>query len=281
VAGSRYAHTFGKGIGVNGFAAFLDEQPLWLIALVLFATLVAARELGGWIYRRTVGQKEKAEDEEVDKGLIISGLLGLLALLTAFTFSLSLNRYEIRREVVVSEANAIGTAEMRVRLLAAPDNARLARMLQDYARTRLAYGGSTAAEKPVFAARSAAQRSALQAAAIVALTPEARNPLAGHVGPAINSVLDIGAEREALNAARVPGTILFALIVYNLLTAAMLGYALTGTRARQRPATIILFALLTLAIALILDLDRPQRGTIRVDQTPMKQLVEGFAPLPE
>jgi hypothetical protein len=94
-------------------------------------------------------------------------------------------------------------------------------------------------------------------------------------------VLDIGVEREALNAARIPGIIIFILILYNLLTATMLGYALTGSRARQRLVTIMLFALLTLAIALILDLDRPQRGTIRVDQTPMRQLVEGFAPIPQ
>jgi hypothetical protein len=266
---------------MSGFAAFLDGWPLWLIALTLFFALIAARELGGLIHRRTYGAKEGQDNADADKGLILSGLLGLLALLTAFTFSLSLNRYEVRRVVVVSEANAIGTAEMRVRLMAAPDNALLVGMLQDYARTRLAYGNATAAEKPTFAARSAVQRAELQAAAIAAITPDARTPLAGLVTPSINSVLDIGVEREALNAARVPGIIIFALMLYNLLTAAMLGFALTGVRARQRPTTIMLFALLTLAIALILDLDRPQRGTIRIDQTPMKQLVEGFAPVPQ
>jgi len=266
---------------MSGFAAFLDELPLWVIMVGLFFSLIAARELGGWIHRLAVGRKEGQDDgDDEGKSLVLSGLLGLLALLTAFTFSLSLNRYEVRRSVVVSEANAIGTAEMRVRLLAAPDNARLAGMLQDYARTRLAYGVATAAAKPAFAATSAKQRSELQTATIAALTPEARNPLAGLVGPSINAVLDIGAEREAFNAARIPGIILFALMLYNLLTAIMLGYALTGARARQRPATIMLFALLTLAIALIMDLDRPQRGTIRIDQTPMKQLVAGFAPVP-
>jgi hypothetical protein len=265
---------------VNGFAAFLDRQPLWLFMLALFFALIAARELGGWINRRIVGPDGGREEDDSAKGLILSGLLGLLALLIGFTFSLSLNRYDVRRAIVVEEANTIGTAEMRVRLLAAPDDARLARMLQDYARTRLAYGTSDAAAKPKYAARSAAQRSELQTAAIAALAPEARTPLASLVAPSINSVLDIGVEREALNAARIPGIIIFILILYNLLTAAMLGYALTGARARQRLVTIMLFALLTLAIALILDLDRPQRGTIRVDQTPMKQLVEGFAPVP-
>ena len=51
-------------------------------------------------------------------------------------------------------------------------------MLQDYARTRLAYGTSDAVAKPMYAARSALQRSELQTAAIAALAPEARTPLA-------------------------------------------------------------------------------------------------------
>jgi hypothetical protein len=55
------------------------------------------------IHRRTYGAKEGQDNADADKGLILSGLLGLLALLTAFTFSLSLNRYEVRRVVVVRE----------------------------------------------------------------------------------------------------------------------------------------------------------------------------------
>ncbi len=265
---------------MEGFADMLDKWDLWLIAIVLFIALVLARELGGWLHRRDAGARDGDPEESSDKSFLISATLGLLALLTAFTFSLSLQRYDERRAIVIEEANTIGTAEMRVRLLPAPHNARMSQWLQDYAHTRLGYGLSTAAEKPVVAARSASQRSEIQTATLEAIAPDARTPLVQLVVPAINSTLDIGVEREALNEARIPGTILFSLIAYNLLTAAMLGYALTGTRARQRPATIVLFVLLTLAIALILDLDRPQRGTIRVDQTPMRLLVDGFAPVP-
>lgn len=264
---------------MEGFARLMDTLPLWLIMLLLLVMLVAAREFGGWVHRRLASGPGE-QDEASDKGMLVSAVLGLLALLIAFTFSLSLNRYDQRRAIVVEEANAIGTAEMRVRLLPAPGDARLSRLLQDYARTRLAYGQSVEAEKPALAARAASQRNEIQAAALAALAPEARSPLAALVTPSINAVLDVGVEREALNEARIPGTILVILLAYTLLTAVMLGIALTGKRARQRQATIALFASLTLTIAMILDLDRPQRGTIRVDQTPMQQLVDGFAPVP-
>ena len=96
------------------------------------------------------------------------------------------------------------------------------------------------------------------------------------VGESVNSVLDIGVEREALNAARVPATVLEALILYTVLAAALMGAMLAGSKARRRPQTAVLFLLLTLAILVTLDLDRPQRGTIRIDQTPMIRLVAGF-----
>jgi hypothetical protein len=258
----------------------MDTLPLWLIMPFVLVALIAARELGGWLHPRLSGSPRDDDAESSDKGMLVSAVLGLLALLIAFTFSLSLTRYDERRKIVVEEANDIGTAEMRVRLLPPPHATDLSRLLQDYARTRLAYGRSTAAEKPALAAKSSAQRSAIQAATLAALGPEARTSLAVLVTPSVNAVLDIGVEREALNAARIPGTILAILLAYNLLTAVMLGFALTGQRARHRPATIVLFASLTLTLAMILDLDRPQRGTIRVDQTPMRQLVEGFAPVP-
>ena len=266
---------------MEGFARLMDTLPLWLIMPLLLVAMIAARELGGWLHPRLSGSGKTDSEEATDKGMLVSAVLGLLALLIAFTFSLSLTRYDERRKIVVEEANDIGTAEMRVRLLASPHDATLSRLLQDYAATRLDYGEATAAEKAPLAAKSSAQRSSIQTAALAALGPEARTPLATLVTPSINAVLDIGVEREALNAARIPGTILVIVLAYLLLTAIMLGFALTGRRARHRPATIVLFASLTLTLAMILDLDRPQRGTIRVDQTPMKQLVEGFAPVPE
>jgi hypothetical protein len=264
--------------GVNGF---MDNFALWQIMIVMLILFVGARELGGWTHRRFAASFSEEGDETSDKGMLVSAVLGLLALLIAFTFSLSLSRYDDRREMIVEEANAIGTAEMRVRLLPAPNDALLSRLLQDYARTRLAYGQADVTAKPALEGRSVAQRNQIQGAALSALAPEARTPMATLVAPSINAVLDIGAEREALNSARIPGTILVILIAYNLLTAVVLGFALTGKRARQRPATIALFASLTLTIAMIMDLDRPQRGSIRVDQTPMQRLIEGFAPVPE
>jgi fumarate reductase subunit C len=53
---------------------------------------------------------------------IEGSLLGLLALLLAFTFSMAASRYEARRNVMLTEANDIGTVVLRCDLY--PDSTR-------------------------------------------------------------------------------------------------------------------------------------------------------------
>ena len=263
---------------MNGLTTFINDAPLLLIAALLFLAQCLMREVGGLIRSRVSARAGETAEESSDKGFLLSGVLGLLALLIAFTFGLSVERYEGRRHLVTEEANAISTAEMRVQLLPSPDGPRLTNMLQDYARTRVAYGLADATGRPALSRASTAQRAALQTATLSSLAPVSTTALAAFVGASINSVLDIGVEREAMNDARVPLTILRGLVLYTLLTSAILGYGLAGARARHRATTVILFTLLTLAILLVLDLDRPQNGTIRIDQTPMTRLVAGFPP---
>jgi hypothetical protein len=254
-----------------------NDSPLWAIALALLTGLMAARELGGWIARR---RPQDPQDEATAHGYIVSGVLVLLALLLGFTFGLALDRYETRRDIVVAEANAIGTAEMRVRLLDAPHAANLVALYHDYAETRLRYGNATAFGKPAQQRASSALRDRIQAETLAAVQPIRTTPLAVLVVPAVNETLDIGAAREAANDARIPTSVIAVLVAYALIAAGVLGSALAGARRSHRSTTVLLFLLLTLAITMILDLDRPKRGTIRISQVPMERLVQGLRASP-
>ena len=80
------------------------------------------------------------------EGYLVGSMLGILALLMAFSFSMALDRYEERRHLVIQEANAIGTAYLRAQLLDEPYRTRLSRLLVDYTDNRIALGtGSIAA----------------------------------------------------------------------------------------------------------------------------------------
>jgi hypothetical protein len=70
--------------------------------------------------------------------------------------------------------------------------------------------------------------------------------------------------------------VLDAVIVYAVAAAGFLGYATAGARGRHRLASMGFFALLSLAVCMILDLDRPREGAIRVAQDAMERTVAGM-----
>ncbi|MCE2988033.1 MAG: hypothetical protein LW830_09285 [Phenylobacterium sp.] len=78
---------------------------------------------------------------QAGEGLIATSMVGLLSLLIAFTFSLALARHELRRTLVVEEANAIGVAYMRAQLLKEPYRSDLSNVIISYAQVRRSTGG--------------------------------------------------------------------------------------------------------------------------------------------
>ncbi|MGO4611730.1 hypothetical protein AB4142_35875, partial [Variovorax sp. 2RAF20] len=80
--------------------------------------------------------------------------------------------------------------------------------------------------------------------------------------------------RFATRQAHIPPRILRFLALFALLAAGMVGYE----RGSQRRATTLMFVLLTLAVTLVIDLDRPSTGVTNVPQGPMLDLRESMAP---
>ena len=116
-------------------------------------------------------------------------------------------------------------------------------------------------------------------AAVLAATESARDK--GVTSPFylfFAKVLDYDTERKVARLSRVPEGILITLYAFLVVTAGLLGTVLNG--ARQRIIAAILFVLLTLAVAMIVDLNRPTRGTIRESHAGAPP-VEGYDEGPE
>jgi hypothetical protein len=248
---------------------FFRDAPLWLILLLLFVVMGLAREFGAWARRRE-GQVARKEGAAIDEGYILSAVLGLLALLVAFSFGMALNRYESRRAMVVTEANAIGAAYLRTALL--DDPAKLRSLLLRYAQARLAYGQ---AAKAAQAAEIEADQLQPQiwAEAVRQVAPARQTPLAGFVLSPLDQAFDAASARKAELEARMPLVVLATLSVYFVAAAAVLGYASARAEARHRVASFALFGLFTLALGVILDLDRPREGLIDLPQGAMSDTV--------
>ena len=109
--------------GVNDYHLL----PIFLISLVV---LLSATEFGRWLGTRL-------SDQGADEVLTLQGaVLGLLALMIAFTFAMALSRFE-GGAAVLNEANAIGTTALRARLLPEPHNTETLKLLREYVQVRL------------------------------------------------------------------------------------------------------------------------------------------------
>lgn len=248
----------------------LETTPLFIIGLVILALMLAGVELGyrgqGWLRRN----KDRTEAGKGGQDHLLSAVLGLLALLLGFTFSMALDRYEARRDLVLQEANAIGTTWLRTRLLEEPNRAAMSGLLRAYVDARLAWS-ETGASKADLAQTEALQQK-LWTVTGAAMRTDPSPQLSRGVMDAMNQSFDLASARTAARLAHIPGHVLGILLLFAALSAVMLGYILADNGKPHRIATMLLLVLLTLALVAILDLDRPRSGGIQVSQQPLDDL---------
>lgn len=261
----RQALTIPRPKGPVMTEAFFREAPLWSILLLVFLAMALAREFGAW-GRRLEGRISRKEGVATDEGYILTSVLGLLALLVAFSFGMALNGYEARRELVVTEANALSTAWSRAALL--EDPTRLRSLLLQYTQARVTYGEVGEAIREA-ERESDRLKPKVWAEAVRQVGPSRQTPLAGFVLSPLGDAFDAASTRKAELEARMPVVVLVTLSVYFIAAAAVLGYASAHAWARHRVASLVLFGLFTLALGVILDLDRPRGGLIHLPQGAM------------
>src|SRR5476651_1818526 len=113
----------------------MDYLPLWgLFAATVFLvglSIEAGYRLGQ--YRRRSSEEEK----EAPVGAIVGATLGLLGFILAFTFGMAASRFDARRQIVVEEANAIGTTYLRAGLLPDGRAVKVRKLLTEYVDARL------------------------------------------------------------------------------------------------------------------------------------------------
>ncbi len=238
---------------------FLDQFPSYVIAIAIFFLMMLCFYLG--ILLRKFYEKRKTVEEK-SIGALEGSLLGLLALLLSFTFSMSSTRHDNRIHIIIDEANAIGTAILRADLY--PDSIRTAfrKDFKAYLETRIDFfeaGHDLPKIYKTLEQSSAIQKSLWNRAAMLGRDKENLHRTAQMV-PALNAMIDIVTTRNAVTVAKVPSLILYLLFMLCFVAAFMMGYSVG-----KKPDWIIMvcFAVtIVMTIYLIIDLDRPRRGII-------------------
>jgi hypothetical protein len=254
--------------------SWLHSWPLLLIGLIVFATLIASAELGYAGARRVIArQRNRAAERSSkadDRDYLLTAVLALMTLLLGFTFSLSLNRFEVRRDLVVQEANALDTAWLSAQLLRAPDRANVSRLLRAYIGVRRSWSEAYSSEKD--AAGEQRLRSTLWVAVGAAVRAEPSQTIGRKLIDATSESFDLATARLAARTANIPDRVLNVLVLYIVLSVVMLSQLAATRDAFHRASTWTLLLLLTLAFIIILDLDRNGEGAIMVSQQPLADL---------
>jgi len=233
-----------------------------LFAALLFAALLGAISLG-----RRIGSRHVADGTEHKGSRAVEGaVFGLLGLLIAFTFSGASNRFENRRTLIVHEANAISTAYLRIDLLPPETQPQLRDDFRQYVDARLAVYRDMANQGPVGEAirhvdtlQDQIWKHAVSACALSTRRPD------GLVLPAINTMLDITTTRAVANQTHPPAAVYGMLVVLALICAGLAGYGMSGDARVRRTLSIAFATVLTATIYVIVDLEFPRAGFIRID----------------
>jgi len=233
--------------------------PVFLVAMLLLMSV-----------GHRVGTHRIHEDtESVRMGLVSveTAVFGVLGLILAFTYSGASTRFELRRTVAIQEANAVGTAWLRLDLVPQPAQADLKEKMRRYGRVHVAAYDALPDYNAFHAklAQAKSMQSEIWVAAVAAVR-DAPAPAAQLVLPAINDLIDMTGTREALAEVRTPGAILTLLMVLAVACSFLAGYGLAGAKPTSRRLHMVGFAVvLTGVIYIVLDYDHPRMGLIRVD----------------
>ncbi|MBL0921269.1 MAG: hypothetical protein IBJ10_03965 [Phycisphaerales bacterium] len=250
----------------------MTQSITWLplvAAIIILGALALATEVGYRFGRRAVRHHEAPASGPV--GAIQGAMLGLLGLLLGFSFAGAAGRFMERQDLIIREANAIGTAYLRADLLDEPHAAHLRTSLAEYVRHRIAvsrtlHRGLSAETEAQIQAHHAAIWSAARDGALA--KPAA---LVAVLGP-VNETIDLHALRIAAGRKHLPALVLGLLAGCSLLAMAVIGYGCGLSGRRSRPMTWSLSFLVGAALWTTLDLDYPRIGLVRLSDAPLHQL---------
>lgn len=194
-------------------------------------------------------------------------MFGLLGLLIAFTFQGAASRFDTRRALIVEEANNVSTAWARLDLLPSSLQPGLRDLFRRYLDSRLEIYQTrpdVATAKAALAKSNGLQQEIWNATTAACRTDEGLG-VTMLVLPPLNQMFDITTTRTMAILHHPPGIIFGSLFTLALGCAILAGFGMAGGKARSWAHMLGFAAIMAIAVYVILDLEFPRLGLIRVD----------------
>jgi hypothetical protein len=239
----------------------------WAIVLSvgLFVGIVACLEIGYRIGRHTSEKHPESAYEGV--GVIEAAVFALLGLLLGFSFAGGTSRLDTKRQLIVEEANAIGTAYLRLDVLPVNEQSEMRRLFREYLDARLRVYDKLpdlqAADQEL--AHAGEIQQAIWSRAVTASRNDPTQNVARLLLPAVNQMIDITTARSIAMHTQLPLLIFVLLSGVALVSGLLAGYAMAKRGSRSWLHMILYAAVIAVTIYAVLDLEYPRFGLIRLN----------------
>ena len=236
---------------------------LFLVAAVIFFGMILFQEAG-----RRIGASRLAQGRKTSgTGAMEGAVFALLGLLIAFTFSGAASRFDERRARIVEEANDIGTAYLRIDLLEQEDQPALRELFRAYLDSRIeTYRNITDIDAAMATlAKSAKLQGDIWTRAVTACRRQGNPATTSLLLSALNSMIDIVTTRTMSTKMHPPEIIFGLLFGLSLGCALLAGYNMADAKGSNWAHIIGFAAIMAVTFYVILDIEYPHLGLIRVD----------------
>jgi hypothetical protein len=249
-----------------GTLEIFDKLHLWGIFFLSVIAILLAIEVGFRLGRRA--RESPSKPGRIQIGSVVAASLGLLGFILAITFGTVTSRFDDRKQLVLDEANAVGTTFLRADVLPDVDRAVVHRILDEYVTQRIEIMGNDNFDQvEYFFKRNEELLDDLWFRAVT-IAEQHPTPISALFMQSVNQVIDLHQSRVTVGADhRMP--VIFWLALYGLTVIAMVvgGYdsGLTGGR-RSFTALMSLALAFSVVLSLVVGLDRPDEQISKISQ---------------
>jgi hypothetical protein len=254
-------------------ATLWNEADPAIVTGLLFAALLTAYLVG-----LMIGRNRPQDSRTPIGGRITDSTLALMGLLLGFSFAMALSKYDRRRDMVVTDANAIGDFYTCVCVLKdSPVREQLKDVTREYVLYRLELGrtGLIGAE----AKATAMDRVAEMQGRMTALVRQAVNEGTPVTVPLVNTLNEVTSAHTARLMAihdRLPPSIVLLLTLATAVSMGLMGWQQAAAGNKFCASTFWLVILIIASLYVTMDLNQPQRGLIKTSQAPLEWLLRSM-----
>jgi hypothetical protein len=247
----------------------LDHLPLPAIFAATVALIALSLECGFRAGRWRIRRPDHEQEVTVRTEVVV--MLGLVAFILAFTFWIAASHFDAARQALLNDANAIKTTYLRADLLPEPHRVEIRNLLREYIDIRLESMRTGQYDQAIPQLEEIHRR--LWSQAVAASEKVSSSFLAGHFTQSLNEMISLHTRRVVVRLEfRIPKDIWVTLYVIVTIAAMSVGCH-AGLTGALRPLVAMAWALIfSIVILLIVDLDNPQRGALKVGRQAMEAL---------